>query len=31
MGLDMYLNAEKRLNKNSKIDRQYIEIGRAHV
>ena len=25
MGLDMYLNAEKRLNKNSKIDRQYID------
>lgn len=24
MGLDMYLTAEKRLNKRSKIDRQYI-------
>ena len=24
MGLDMYLNAEKRLNNRSKIDRQYI-------
>ena len=25
MGLDMYLTAEKRLNKNSKVDKQLIE------